>query len=135
MHRTQLLRMCDNIETVDRMVAASRDHQRPDQEHDHPHTAENGDDKESKPRLSLRTYWLLKNKNSLDGLPGLLTAPDAVLTMTPQNDFDKNCPRPMLRRSTGVAYTARDCKWFVSGIVIGAVTMFAVTRFTEGLKG
>ncbi|KAG8215713.1 hypothetical protein J3R82DRAFT_7593 [Butyriboletus roseoflavus] len=118
MHRTQLARISDKVETVDRMLAASRDQQRPDQEEDLPRTTENGDDKESKSQLSLRTYWLLKNKHSLDGLPGLLTAPDAILSMTPQSHFDKDGPRPMLRRNTAVFDTVRDRKWFVSGAMV-----------------
>lgn len=123
MHRTQLLRMCDNIENVDRALAASRSRQHQDREHD-----EDGGDKASTPQLSIRAYWLLKNMSSLDGLPGLLTAPDAMLSMTPQSNFDKDAPRPMLRRSTEPAITARDRKWFGSGIALGAIIVFALTR-------
>ncbi|KAH0835603.1 hypothetical protein J3R83DRAFT_9328 [Lanmaoa asiatica] len=102
MHRTQLLRACDNVENMDRMLAASRDRQLPDQEHDLLHAAESGDGHELAPPLSLHAYWLRKNMNSLDGLPGLLTAPGAILGMTPRSYFSKDAPRPMLRRSTRV---------------------------------
>lgn len=135
MHRTQLLRLCDKVESVDRMLAASRDQQHPDQEHEPPRATENGDDKELKPQVSLRAYWLLKNMKSLDGLPGLLTAPDAILSMTPQSHFDKDSPRPTLRPNTGVAGAARDRKWFVSGFVLGTVTVFVITRLVETCLG
>ena len=131
MHRTQLLRLCDNIENVDRMLAASCDRQQQDREHD---VQGEGGDKASTPQLSLRAYWLRKNMNSLDGLPGLVTAPDAILSMTPQNNFDKDAPRPMLRHSKEAANTARDRKWFASGFALGAITVFALTRL-GGLKG
>jgi hypothetical protein len=117
--------MCDKVEDMDRTLAASRNRQHQDREHDIPG---DGGDKASKPKLSIRAYWLLKNKSSLDGLPGLLTAPDAILSMTPQSNFDKDAPRPMLRRSTEFANTARDCKWFASGFALGVVIVFALTR-------
>lgn len=129
MHRTQLSRMVNNIENVERELAASRNRD----------TTSAGDggagDKSSKLKVSLRTYWLSKNMRSLDGLPGLLTAPDAVFSLTPQNNFDKDSPRPTLRRNTEVANTARDRKWFVSGVVLGAVIVFALNALARGLTG
>ena len=107
------------------MLAASRDRQQQDREHDE---GDSGD-KASTPQVSLRAYWLLESMNSLDGLPGLLTAPEAILGMAPQSiGFDKDAPRPMLRRSTKAADTARDRKWFVSGFALGAIIVFALTR-------
>lgn len=140
MHRTQLLRLYDRIENVDREQVASHDAQHSDhghESHDVPSITTDGDKKESKPPLSLRTYWLWKNMSSLDGLPGLLTAPDAILYMAPQSNFDKDGARPMLRdlrRSKEVDNTARDRKWFAPGFVMGAVTIFAITRIVESLK-
>ena len=136
MHRTQLLRICDKVENVDRALAAvaSQDRQNLYQERDATLVGDGGG-KASTTRLSLRKYWLLKNMNSLDGLPGLLTAPDVILGMPPQSSFDKDSPRPMLRRNTEIANTARDRKWFTSGFVLGAVTVFAITRLAGGLRG
>jgi len=125
MHRTQLLRICDKVENVDRTLAASRDRQPQDRGHG---VLGEGGDKASTPQLSLRAYRLLKNMNSLDGLPGLLTAPDAILSMTPQSSFDKDAPRPMLRRSTEAANTARDRKVFASGLALGAIILFVLSR-------
>ncbi|KAF8129772.1 hypothetical protein EV363DRAFT_1336472 [Boletus edulis] len=140
MHRTQLHRMVDKIEDVDRArVLVASDRQPPEQAHGTVPGAGNDDGagekpELSKPRLSLRTYWLLKNMKSLDGLPGLVTAPGAILRMTPQNNFDRDTPRPMVHRRTQVASTARDRKWFASGFVLGAVTVFALTRLAGSLK-
>jgi hypothetical protein len=44
----------------------------------------------------LRAYWIKKNLRSVDGLPGLLTAPDSKAT--PLSVFDKEGPRPKLQR-------------------------------------
>ena len=134
MHRTQLLRLADKFESGDRELAASRNRTHSDQGHDLPCATEDANDKGSNPTFSLHKYWLLKNASSLDGLPGLLTAPDAILDMAPQNNFDKDAPRPMLRRSTGVDNTTRDRRWFASGFVLGAVAVFAITRLAGGLK-
>lgn len=125
MHRTQLLRMSDKVESMDRALAASRDRQ------EHDPTGDGGDraSKDLKPQMTLRSYWLLKNMTSLDGLPGLVTAPDAILGMVPQNNFDRDSPRPMLpvRRSTELANTVRDFKWLASGFVLGAVAVLTIT--------
>lgn len=125
MQRTQLLRICNNAENRDRTLADRQPHD----------ATEDGSDEASPFQLSLRAYWLLQNKNSVDGLPGLLTAPGAMLSMTPQSNFDKNSPRPMLRRSTEAANTTQVRKWFVSGFMLGAVTMFAIVRLGGSLRG
>lgn len=138
-HRTQLLRFYDKVEDVDRSLAASCDQQRSDQAGDAT-LARDGSagagDKASKPQISLRRYWVVENMLSLDGLPGLSTAPDAILGMTPQSNFDKDGPRPMLRRGTEVSNTAlgRDHKWFVSGFVLGTVSVLALTILARSLK-
>jgi len=130
MQRTQLLRISYNAENRDRTLATSRDSDR--QSNDA--TGDDGD--EASPfEMSLRAYWLFQNQNSVDGLPGLLKAPDAMLNMTPQSNFDKNSPRPMLRRSTKATNTNQDRKWFLSGFMLGAVTMLAIIRLGGGLKG
>jgi len=84
---------------------------------------------------SLQAYWLAENMCSVDGLTGLVTAPDAALTMTPQSEFDEATPRPRLRRDPQVAEAARDRKWLAMGFVLGAVSVFAISRFSGSLKG
>jgi hypothetical protein len=42
----------------------------------------------------IKAYWIRKNLRSLDGLPGLLTAPDSKVK--PVGVFDKEGPRPKL---------------------------------------
>lgn len=137
MHRTQLLRLYDRLETGERALLASRNNQHANQENGHANPTENGGDKESAvtPTMTLRKYWLIKNMKSLDGLPGLLTAPDAALEMIPQSNFDKDSARPMLRHVKGDDKTTQVRSWFASGFVLGAVTVFAVTRLVERLKG
>ncbi|KAG6372086.1 hypothetical protein JVT61DRAFT_8799 [Boletus reticuloceps] len=129
--------MVDKIEDVDRALAlVASDRQPPEQAVPVAGNDDGAGEKPelSKPRLSLRTYWLLKNMKSLDGLPGLVTAPGAILGMAPQKNFDRDTPRPMVHRRTQVASTARDRNWFASGFVLGAVTVFALTRLAGSLK-
>ncbi|KAF8552679.1 hypothetical protein OG21DRAFT_1511169 [Imleria badia] len=133
MHRTQHPRISNMVENVERALAASRNQQNPDQDHDASLAGGGGD--ASLRKMSMRQYWLLENKNSVDGLPGLLTGPDAMLVMPPQSNFNKDGPRPMLRRSTDVSSIARDRKLVAFGFVLGAVIVFAITRFAGGLKG
>ena len=76
-----------------------------------------------------------RTRTLVDGLPGLLTAPGAVLSMTPQSNFDKNSPRPMLRRGTEAANTTQVRKWFLSGFMLGAVTMFVIIRLAGSSRG
>lgn len=76
-HRTQLLRMADIEESRDRASAmtSSEIHEK-----------------------GLKSYWARQNLRSVDGLPGLLTAPGSkVLTV---NNFDKEGQRPKLQYSS-----------------------------------
>ncbi|KAG0700601.1 hypothetical protein DFH29DRAFT_807469 [Suillus ampliporus] len=75
-HRTQLLRMADIVESCDRASADTAS-------------------AEINPK-GIKSYWARKNLRSVDGLPGLLTAPDSKVT--PVNDFDKEGQRPQLHR-------------------------------------
>lgn len=73
-HRTQLLRMANIKESCD-----------------HP----------SDPEIhqkGIKAYWARMNLRSVDGLPGLLTAPDSKVI--PVNNFDKESQRPKLRYSS-----------------------------------
>ncbi|KAF8552676.1 hypothetical protein OG21DRAFT_1511162 [Imleria badia] len=133
MHRTQHLRLSNMVENAERALAAVRNQHNPDQEHNA--SLVRGGGEASIRQTSLRKYWLLENKNSVDGLPGLLTAPDAMLVMPPQSNFDKDGPRPMLRRGTNVPSIGPDRKSFVFGFMLGAVIVFAITKFAGGLKG
>ncbi|KAG9310788.1 hypothetical protein JVU11DRAFT_8638 [Chiua virens] len=85
MHRTQHGRTSDKVESVDRRLAIAR-------------ATGQGNEEQDDESLSLHKYWLLENSKSLDGLPGLTTAPEAILEIAPQSKFDKDGPRPMLRR-------------------------------------
>lgn len=80
----------------------------------------------------------MKNLRSLDGLPGLVTAPDAILIMTPQSRFDKDT-RPMMRRVKGVVGDSQrsvfgDRISFASGFISGAVAMVAFAAVLGKLK-
>lgn len=49
-------------------------------------------------KTGIKAYWVQKNLRSLDGLPGLLVAPDSKVT--PVNNFNKESQRPRLRYSS-----------------------------------
>ncbi|KAG8216418.1 hypothetical protein J3R82DRAFT_6523 [Butyriboletus roseoflavus] len=129
-HRTQLLRAFDKFESHDRFLATSNGQEQSEQQLTRP--CDINDHKEKgavSPRTSLRGYWLLKNMRSLDGLPGLATAPDAILIITPQSQFDKDT-RPRMRHRKGVADVAQEPVFgdrisFASGFIFGAVAMVA----------
>ncbi|KAF9226303.1 hypothetical protein BS17DRAFT_800972 [Gyrodon lividus] len=130
-HRTQLLRAFDKMEAVDRSFASSQQQQQPGScdEYDDRGSEVSPAKGEIVPHDSLRAYWLLKNTRSLDSLPGLLTAPDAIPSVTPQSLFDKEAPRPTLHRngrSGGLMFG--DGKSLVLGFALGAVTATAITR-------
>ncbi|KAG1818361.1 hypothetical protein EV424DRAFT_1323819 [Suillus variegatus] len=77
-HRTQLLRMADIEESRNR-VSGTVSSQETD-------------------KTGIKAYWVQKNLRSLDGLPGLLVAPDSKVT--PVNNFNKESQRPRLRYSS-----------------------------------
>ncbi|KAH7922712.1 hypothetical protein BV22DRAFT_1106485 [Leucogyrophana mollusca] len=108
-HRTQLLRSFDLKETCDRVTDAAASTER--------------DEK------GLRAYWVRKNLKSLDGLPGLLTAPDCKIT--PTSNFDRDAPRPMMKttkpRGNGVANISGKTGLLI-GFMIGAFVATAVPR-------
>ncbi|OJA09658.1 hypothetical protein AZE42_03659 [Rhizopogon vesiculosus] len=91
-HRTQLIRSMHMKESCDRASDA---------------TASTELDKRG-----LKAYWIQKNLRSVDGLPGLLTAPDSKVT--PVSVFDKEGPRPKLHRPS-----SRDGNALSSGATVG----------------
>ncbi|KAG9311772.1 hypothetical protein JVU11DRAFT_8015 [Chiua virens] len=137
-HRTQLLRFFDKAEEGDRSLAASRDRGQPEQINPPCDTNDIKQKGAGAPR-SLRAYWLLKNMHSLDGLPGLATAPEAILSMTPQSRFDD--VRPTMRQSKGMAdeqnfkvFMFGDPISFASGVMFGAVGVLALAAILGKLK-
>jgi hypothetical protein len=136
-HRTQLLRFYDRCETGDRLLAASNGQEQSEQSIP-PCDANVQKEKGVAPPRTLRGYWLLKNMRSLDGLQGLVTAPDAILSMTPQSRFDKDT-RPMMRQTKGGANYSQglmfgDRMSFASGFMSGAVAMLAFAAVLGVLK-
>ncbi|KIJ07289.1 hypothetical protein PAXINDRAFT_103021 [Paxillus involutus ATCC 200175] len=130
--RTQLLRYFDKREAVDRSFASSQ--QQPGSCSDDNCDSEVAPAKgETVPQGSLRAYWLLKNTHSLDGLPGLLTAPDAIPTATPQSHFDKGGLRPTLRRGDESGRLVFGS--LALGFALGIVTATAITRAFGKLQG
>ncbi|KAG1772017.1 hypothetical protein EV702DRAFT_1135132 [Suillus placidus] len=103
-HRTQLLRMADIEESRDRAsdtISSPEIH-----------------------RKGLKAYWARKNLRSVDGLPGLLTAPDS--RVTPVNNFDKEGQRPKLQYSSSREGSAqRSGANLAIGFALGA--LFATT--------
>ena len=86
------------------------------------------------PPNSLRAHWLLHNANSLDGLPALLIAPDAMARVIPQHNFDKNVPRPTLnvirgydKNGRGVVVKDRQ-KALALSFFLGAITATAFAQ-------
>lgn len=115
-HRTQLLRFMALQEKAERDNALLRD--------------KTGCQMDP-PKNSLRAYWLRKNMKSLDGLPGLLTAPDAIVDDIPQNNFDKDAQRPTLDvvRGNNKDRHGKDReKALALGFVVGAITATAFTQ-------
>ncbi|KAF8434552.1 hypothetical protein L210DRAFT_3410509 [Boletus edulis BED1] len=119
-HRTQLLSHFDKLET----------------EQSEPDVNDPGS-KGAAPPSDLRGYWLLKNIRSLDGLPGLVTAPDAIRSMIPHGRFDKDT-RPMKRSRKGVGYlqalVPRDRTSFISGFMSSVVAMLVLVVALGKLK-
>ncbi|KIK94930.1 hypothetical protein PAXRUDRAFT_827504 [Paxillus rubicundulus Ve08.2h10] len=144
--RTQLLHYFDKSEAIDRSFASSQKQQQPSscKDHDNCESEVAPVKGETVPQGSLRAYWLLNNTHSLDGLPGLLTAPDAILTATPQSHFDKDGLRPTLHRGdrlSGVSPNESgrlafgDGKSLALGFALGIVTATAITRAFGKLQG
>ncbi|KAG1798909.1 uncharacterized protein HD556DRAFT_1232074 [Suillus plorans] len=102
-HRTQLLRSFDIKESHDRATVST----------------------EINPK-GLRAYWMRQNLSSVDGLPGLLTAPESKATCS--SVFDKG-PRPKLHRlssrDAGVLGTGAT---LAIGCAIGALVATALPR-------
>jgi len=125
MHRTQLQRFAIRAENNSRALAASRDQQ--------------GVEKVKKSAavpFTLDEYWLAENMRSVDGLTGLVTAPDAAISVTPQSEFNEATPRPKMCRDTRqAAETARDRKWLASGFVLGAVSVLTISKLAGSLNG
>lgn len=139
-HRTQLLRSYDKYETRDRLLAVSNGQEQSEQQLVPPCDANVQKEKGATPPRTLRGYWLLKNMRSLDGLQGLVTAPDAILSMTPQSRFDKDT-RPMMRQTKGGSNKNNsqglmfgDRTSFASGFLLGALSMLAFAAVLGVLK-
>jgi hypothetical protein len=67
----------------------------------------------------LKAYWIQKNVRSVDGLPGLLTAPDSKVK--PISVFDKEGPRPMLHRPSRDANVLSISATLAIGFTLGAL--------------
>jgi hypothetical protein len=103
-HRSQLLRWLDTRESYDRATTST----------------------EINPK-GLKAYWKLKNLSSMDGLPGLLTAPNSEATCL--SVFDKAGPRPKLSRlSSEDAHVLRTGATLAVGFAIGALVATAFPR-------
>ncbi|KAH7882436.1 hypothetical protein F5I97DRAFT_366362 [Phlebopus sp. FC_14] len=100
----------------------------------------NDEDAKVSPRpKTLGAYWALKNSNSLDGLPALLTAPSAIAIHPPQNNFDRNAPRPKLRSTKQSGGTEDhgilgNTKTLAVGFALGAVTSVVFTRLLSQMQ-
>ncbi|KAG2068425.1 hypothetical protein BDR04DRAFT_1232835 [Suillus decipiens] len=102
-HRTQLLRWAHTKESSDRATAST----------------------EINPK-GLKAYWALRNISSVDGLPGLLTAPDSKVTCL--SVFDKG-PRPKLHRLSSVDVNVPSTSATLAiGFAIGALVTTALPR-------
>lgn len=120
-HRTRLHRFSDGRERVDRAHALPADSEDVDAQ------------QINVPPNSLREYWLKNNMSSLDGLPGLLTAPDAIARIVPRNNFQKT---PMLTlhdtsrtsNKDGHGIVQHPEKALVLGFFLGAFTVITITR-------
>ncbi|KAI6134787.1 hypothetical protein EV401DRAFT_1105434 [Pisolithus croceorrhizus] len=119
-HRTRLHRFSEMKERVDRAHALPPD-------------SENLDVQQiNVPSNSLREYWLRNNMKSLDGLPGLLTAPDALVRIAPQNNFQSTTMSGALRgcgtsnKESHVIFKHPE-KTFILGFFLGAVAVAAYT--------
>lgn len=105
-HRTQLLRSFDLKESHDRATTSTEIHPK-----------------------GLKAYWVLKNLSSVDGLPGLLTAPDSAKVTRP-SAFDKEGPRPKLHRlsSRNADMLSTTGAALAVGFAIGALVATALPR-------
>ncbi|OJA09665.1 hypothetical protein AZE42_03658 [Rhizopogon vesiculosus] len=110
-HRTQLLRMVDNVEALDR--------------------ASDGTSSTEISQKGIKAYWTQKNLRSLDGLPGLLTAPDSKVT--PVSVFDRDSPRPKLHRLSSKQEGALSSGANLAiGFVLGALAATLLHRVLSG---
>jgi hypothetical protein len=74
----------------------------------------------------LRAYWIKKNLRSVDGLPGLLTAPDSKVT--PLSVFDKEGPRPKLQRPSSDGNAVSSSATLATVFVLGALAATVLPR-------
>jgi hypothetical protein len=81
----------------------------------------------------LRAYWIRKNLRSVDGLPGLLTAPDSKVT--PVSVFDKEGPRPKLHRPSSRDRSALSISaTFTIGFALGALATTVIPRILSNIR-
>lgn len=112
-HRTQLLRMADIFESHDRASAITS-----------PEINQNG----------LKSYWAQQNSRSVDGLPGLLTAPGSKVT--PVNNFDKEVQRPKLqyspsRKGSALSSSANLAIGFVLGALVATTLPYILSAIEK----
>ncbi|KAH7921509.1 hypothetical protein BV22DRAFT_1038584 [Leucogyrophana mollusca] len=101
-HRTQLERWCDSLEEFDRKAAAESSLEM------HP--------------KGIKSWWTAENLRSHDGLPGLRVA--HATDITPTNAFDRNAPRPKMKKQESGA-TAATSK-FSSALDVKLVAAFSM---------
>ena len=81
----------------------------------------------------IKAYWKRKNLRSVDGLPGLLTAPDSKVT--PVSNFDKEGPRPKLRRPSSKEGSALSiCATLGTGFVLGVLANTVFHRILSNVR-
>jgi hypothetical protein len=81
----------------------------------------------------LKSYWAQQNSRSVDGLPGLLTAPESKVALV--NNFDKEVQRPKLKYSSSRKGSVQSSNANLAiGFVLGAfvaTTVFYILSATE----
>jgi len=85
-------------------------------------------DVEEAPEGGMKKYWVKSNLKSLDGLPGLLTAPTAKGSFQNLGVFEQTANKPGIR--TALA-NAVDLKTFI-GFILGVIVS---TAFAQASKG
>ncbi|KAI6021666.1 hypothetical protein BKA83DRAFT_4285419 [Pisolithus microcarpus] len=120
-HRTRLHRFNETKERVDRAHALPPDSEDLDVQ------------QIDVPSNSLREYWLRNNTKSLDGLPGLLTAPDAITRIAPRNNFQSTTMPGTLRdldtsNKGGHVVVKHPDKAFILGFFLGAIAVTACSK-------
>ena len=85
-------------------------------------------DVEEAPEGGIRKYWEKKNTQSIDGLPGLLTAPAAKGSFQNLGVFEQTANKPGLRTALAKAVDLKIIIGFILGVIVS-------TAFTQASKG